>query len=168
MPKRRTGFDNDWLQDVRFSSWIAKSAISPIEAFCSICKKSFSVSNGGAYQVIQHMEGARHSNLAKVSAAQPRFEIVGGIMHMQSSTGLRTLSQEDKISRAEILFLLRLMKHNHSFASCDDLSLVLRAAFNDPVATGMILSATKASYATAFGLGPYFHDKVITDMRNAI
>lgn len=76
------------------------------------------------------------------------------------------LSQEDQISRAEILHLLRLIKHDQSFASCDDLVKVLRAAFSDPVAHGMSLCATKASYSVAFGLGPYFHEAVVTDMQN--
>jgi len=44
---------------------------------------------------------------------------------------------------------------------------VLRASFSDPVAHGMNLSATKASYSVAFGLGPYYHEAVINDMQNA-
>jgi len=166
MPKRQTIFDEQWLRDSRFCGWIAKSPVSSSEAFCNICKKSFSVANGGIYQVVQHNEGLRHIDLMKASAGQPRFHFAGGVMHMQSSSGLRVLSQEDQISKAEILFLLRLVKHNHSFSSCDDLSLVLRAAFNDPVANGMTLCATKASYSISHGLGPYFHDQIIADMKN--
>jgi hypothetical protein len=86
---------------------------------------------------------------------------------MQSSSGLRVLSQDDQIAKAEILFLLRLVKHDHSFSSCDDLSIVLRAAFNDPVANGMSLAGTKASYSISHGLAPYFHDVLIADVKNA-
>jgi len=69
------------------------------------------------------------------------------------------------MSRAEILHLLRLHKHNQLFASCDDLVKVLRAAFSDPVAYFMSICATKASYSVAFGLGPYFHEAVVSDMQ---
>ena len=129
MPKRTTTFDDNWLQDARFSAWIAKSAVSKSEAYCNVCKKSFSVGNGGLYQVIQHNEGVKHVSRAKESAGQPKFQISGGVMHMQSSSGLRVLSQEDQIAKGETLFLLRLVKHDHSFSSCNDLSIVLRAAF---------------------------------------
>jgi len=44
---------------------------------------------------------------------------------------------------------------------------VLRAAFSDLVAHGMSLSATKAFYSMAFGLRPYFHEAVVSDMQNA-
>lgn len=80
---------------------------------------------------------------------------------------VKVLSQEDQIAKAEILFLLRLIKHDHSFASCDDLSVVLRAAFNDPVSNGLTLSATKASYGISHGLPPYFHGTIIQDMKNS-
>ena len=44
---------------------------------------------------------------------------------------------------------------------------VLRASFTDPVAHGMTLGATKAFYSIAFGLGPYFHEEIVNDMKNS-
>ena len=64
-------------------------------------------------------------------------------------------------SQCSILQLLRLFKHDQSFALCDDLVAVLRAYFTDPVAHGMTLGATKAFYSIAFGLDPYFHEESI-------
>ena len=68
------------------------------------------------------------------------------------------LTSEEQIAWAEILQLLRLVKHDQSFSSCDDLVATLRASFNDPVANGMTLGSTKASYGISYGLGPYYHD----------
>jgi len=47
MPKRRTSFDDNWLTDCRFKSWIAKCKTSDDEAYCDLCKKLFLVNNGG-------------------------------------------------------------------------------------------------------------------------
>ncbi len=167
MPKRLTTFDDSWLTDARFSRWIAKSSVSKSEAYCNLCKRTFSVGNGGLYQVEQHREGVKHATLEKESASQPKFGSTGGVMYMQTSNLVKVLSQEDQIAKAEILFLLRLIKHDHSFASCDDLSVVLRAAFNDPVSNGLTLSATKASYGISHGIAPYFHSTIIADMTSS-
>jgi len=74
-------------------------------------------------------------------------------------------SQEEQISRAEILHLLWLIKHDQSFASCEDLIIVLHASFSDPFAHDMNLRATKASYSMAFGLGPYFYEACVSDSK---
>ena len=68
-----------------------------------------------------------------------------------------TLSSEEQIAHAEILFVLRSVQHDHSFRSSDDLVPVLRAAFNDPVVNGMTLGASKASYSITYGIAPYYH-----------
>ena len=83
------------------------------------------------------------------------------------SSRVIVLSQEEQISRAEIL--LRLIKRDQSFSSCDDLVSVLHASFNDPVATGMTLGTTKASYSISYGLGSYYHEQLINDtgMKNS-
>jgi len=89
-----------------------------------------------------------------------------GTMSMDSSRVI-VLSQEEQISRAEILQPLRLVKHDQLFSSCCDLVSMLRASFNDPVATGMTLGATKASYSISYGLGSYYHEQLINDMKNS-
>jgi hypothetical protein len=70
------------------------------------------------------------------------------------SSRIVVLSSEEQIARAEILQLLRLVKHDQSFSSCDDLVATLRASFNNPVANGMTLGSNKASYISSYGLGP--------------
>jgi hypothetical protein len=166
MPKRKTSFDDDWLSDSRFSSWIVKCKTSDGDAYCSLCKKTFSVSNGGISQVQQHQEGTKHASLVSASKQQPRLLCACGAMFMESSKKV-VLSQEEQISRAEILQLFRLIKYDQSFESCDDLVPVLRVSLSDPVAHDMSLCATKASYSIAYGLSPFFHEEVVSDMKNS-
>lgn len=166
MPKRSTKFDADWLIDSRFCSWIKQSTSSD-SAYCSLCKNSFSVANGGEYQVLQHQRGQKHCSLQQSSKSQPKFEVsAAGTLQINSSDAKRTLSTEDQISSAEILLMLRSVKHNHSFRSSDDFIPVLRAAFNNPIVNGMMMSAAKVSYSITYGIAPYFHDQMVRDMSN--
>jgi len=48
MPKWKTSFDDDWLTDCRFEVWTVKCNTSDDDAYCSLCKKIFSVINGGS------------------------------------------------------------------------------------------------------------------------
>jgi len=125
MPKRQTSFDSEWQKDDRFSAWIARSSTSDSDAYCVLCKKSFSVANWGLYQVLQHQQGTKHSAVVAASKSQPRFRIAVGNFTVESAGTVRIFSHQDQVSRAEILCLLRMVKHSHSFASCDDLALTL-------------------------------------------
>ena len=40
-------------------------------------------------------------------------------------------------------------------------------AFNDSVITSMTFGSTKTSCSISYGLGPYFHEQLISDMKNA-
>ena len=76
---------------------------------------------------------------------QPRIRSDLGAVSIDSSRVV-VLASEEQIAQAEILQLLRLFKHDQSFSSRDDLVAMLRASFSDPVANGMTLGSTKASY----------------------
>ena len=89
------------------------------------------------------------------------------VVSVDSAGAVRILSQQDQVSRAEILCLLRMVKHSHSFASCDDLALTLQAIVDDPVIKRMLLGATKASYSVTYGLAPFFHEQLVSDQKNS-
>jgi len=62
MPKQQTSFDSEWQKDDRFSAWIARSSTSDSDAYCVLCKKSFSVANGAC---------TRFFNINKVQSILP-------------------------------------------------------------------------------------------------
>ncbi len=165
MPLNKTSFDDRWMTDTRFSTWIEK-ADNVYEAKCNLCKKTFAVDNSGIAQVLQHAGTQRHISLTSSLSTQPRFSFSSGTLSLDSAGLRRVLSVEDQVARAEILFLLRLIKHNHCFASNSDLVSTLRIAFNDPIINNMTLGSTKTSYSICFGLGPHFHEELLNDMKN--
>lgn len=128
-------------------------------------QKNVSIANGGIYQVQQHQQGSKHAKLVQECASQPKLFVADGNVNMDTGRSVIILSQQDQIARAEVLFLCRLVKHDQSFSSCDDLVPLLKSAFSDPVAKSMTLGATKASYGITYGLGPYFHDQLVADVK---
>lgn len=72
MPKKRLGktvFNDDWLLKPGFF-WINKGKIET-EAFCTICTKTFQLSNMGIIDLKSHVEGSKHDKkiLARRSSA---------------------------------------------------------------------------------------------------
>lgn len=61
-----------------------------------------------------------------------------------------------------------MVKYIHSFESHDDLVSTLQYVFpHNDVARDMSLAATKSSYSVAFGLGPFFHQELIEDVKRS-
>jgi hypothetical protein len=88
------------------------------------CKNSFSVANGGEYQVLQHQHGQKHAKVEQAGKSQQKFEVTAGSVHVNCSDTKWIFSSEEQISHAEILFFLISMQHDHSFHSSDDLVAV--------------------------------------------
>jgi hypothetical protein len=120
MPKQVMKFDEGWLTDRRFCSWIKKSKVSD-EAYCTLSKNSFSVAIGGEYQVLQHQRSQKHAKVKQAGKSQPKFEATAGSVQVNCSDTKQMLSSEEQIVHAEIPLVLRSVQHNHSFCSSDDL-----------------------------------------------
>lgn len=79
------------------------------------------------------------------------------------------LSLDDKVKKAEILLVMKLIASNYSFNSYGDISDICKIAFSDSdIAQHMKLSSTKASYMIVHGLAPYFQTYFLRDIRAGI
>ena len=67
--KFKTLFNKDWLMDKSFSSWI-EASISPHQARCKLCCKTFELSNMGRQAVKSHEMSATHIRNSSGSSAQ--------------------------------------------------------------------------------------------------
>ncbi|GBM88592.1 hypothetical protein AVEN_197639-1 [Araneus ventricosus] len=63
-----TVFQDDWLSDPSFSSWLEKMPLNNKIAKCKLCVKTFDLSNMGRRAVSSHMNGIKHKK--KVEASQ--------------------------------------------------------------------------------------------------
>jgi hypothetical protein len=165
MSKRNAHFNYSWTMKPECCNWLAAARLST-EAMCTICNATFSIAGSGFAQVQQHAAAAKHRARVASNSNQTQLQIAStGTVTLQPGSG-RILSHDDKVIRAEILMLFRLVKHNYSFASYDDLGEVLSLAFSDDVvARDISLASTKSSYSITYGVGTYYHAELIRDVQ---
>ena len=60
MPKKRvTYFQDEWLDDDRFSNWVMKTHLKT-HARCSICQRDFDLSTMGVSALLSCASGKKH------------------------------------------------------------------------------------------------------------
>lgn len=160
---RSTHFSQSWIDKEECRSWLAKGQ-SSTEAKCLMCETNFSIAHSGFGQVQQHARSARHISKVAAGCHQSRLTVAStGTVTLKPGSG-RMLCHDDKVSRAEIVMLLRLVKHSYSFSSYDDLSEVLKYILpDDEIVRDMSLASTKCMYSLAYGLGPHYHNELVKD-----
>jgi len=58
--KFKTRFNNEWQTDPAFESWLQPVPDDPHRARCSLCSKTFDLSNMGRQAIVSHKSGAKH------------------------------------------------------------------------------------------------------------
>ena len=88
---RKTMFNNDWLSNLNWSSWLTRCSDNPCVSRCKICVKNFALSNMGKQAIISHEKSTGHkknvealtnSDLATIplivgATKQPKTEVTG-------------------------------------------------------------------------------------------
>ena len=79
-----------------------------------------------------------------------------------------TLSMQDQICKAELLWAMKTAKKDLPFLALDDVPQLFQRIFPDSVvAQKMIMFCTKVSYVISHGLGPYLLQKTIDDIHSS-
>ena len=60
MPKYKSKFQDSWLVEEEFKTWLQRDDKDETSAFCKVCWKSFSNANSGIENVKQHAKGKKH------------------------------------------------------------------------------------------------------------
>ena len=58
-------FQQKWLEDELFRTWLKPVDGKPGEAFCSVCKKNFKLCTMGVNAVKSHMQSESHKSALK-------------------------------------------------------------------------------------------------------
>ena len=64
IPRNRYQFNQKWLIDGRFKTWIAEAETSSM-AKCLLCRTSFDISNMGISALVSHQSGKKHKEVFK-------------------------------------------------------------------------------------------------------
>ena len=74
MSLKKTLFNEDWLKDSQFSSWIARS-IHKDKARCKLCATNFQLGNMGKQALLSHARGKKHQKIIAVKLSPKRQEL---------------------------------------------------------------------------------------------
>ena len=64
---KQTIFNEDWVKEPEFSSWVVKDPKSNTKARCKVCGHSFLLGNMGRMALISHSKGKKHKNKVQLS-----------------------------------------------------------------------------------------------------
>lgn len=179
MPDHLTKFNNTWLSETDgngnlISQWCSMVENDSYKAHCFICVKTFDIKNAGIKQIHQHSNTKKHKNKAALALSKKQFKFNISVSAdgeksatMISATGSKkwSMNEEDKVTYSMILWTLKVIKSGYSFNSCDDISDIFKLAFSDSkIVQSFSMSPAKVGYEISHGLGPYFHDELISSV----
>lgn len=171
MPGGKTKFSNAWLdepdgQSYIFGKWCRKG--SEYSGFCILCKKDIPCSNAGILQLKQHALGKKHKELMNsvFHKSQTKFRTASASTSGGTSQ-FQLFSHADKVSKAEIIWALKVAQSDFSFASSDNIVATFQEMFGTSISKDMTLSSSKLSYLISDGLGPYFRSEMVKDVKSS-
>ncbi|CAF1665967.1 unnamed protein product [Rotaria magnacalcarata] len=120
------------------------------------------------------MQNEKHKNNLK--ALKNNSQLTFSISTTSSTSSTHTtelvypnkpLLFDDQVSQAEILWALKSVQNAFSYKNADDVGEVFRTMFPDSkIAQKFSIQHSKMSYSISHGLGPYFRDLLIKDIKN--
>ena len=191
MPKtsKKTYFNELWLKDERLGQWLQQVPKDRTCFRCKLCSKVLKLSNMGIEAIKSHESNAKHRGLAAVAFAAAPIQsflqpstlssaLGESQSHASSSTTELSITatsaasnlgvfNDDARTRAEILWVLKIIDSNYSFNSSECVPLLLQSMFPDSeVAKNFSCSESKARYMATFGLAPYLLELLMDKVKD--
>ncbi|KAH6933564.1 hypothetical protein HPB50_016336 [Hyalomma asiaticum] len=187
---KKCSFNADWANPSvsDYVSWIRPVENDPHEAMCTVCRKTFSLSNMGHRAVSSHASSKKHIaalNLLK-SASQPKllsFFKSPTDASPSSSAGSAAAATEvavttapvqvpvggfllkNNVTKAEIIWCLNTIMTHGSFRSAAASSALFPLTFpTSEVAAKVQLGKDKVGYTICHGIAPYFHNMFLSSL----
>ena len=170
MGKSKQKYKKEWEKDFdRTETDGAKNLIgdwcSPVKddefsAFCTACRSKISVANAGKQAILQHANGAKHTEAIKSLKKCKQTTINSFIKPATNAT-------EDLVLAAEIRWASFLAENDLPMALSDKAPDLFRVMFPDSaIAKEFSCARTKASYILTDGIGDYEHSNLVEKMKN--
>lgn len=181
MTHRDSHYSDEWLNKPDKNGTVVKEYLENVDnarVKCKWCSKTFNVRNSGFAQVNQHAGTKKHEqivNLKKnqrslVSELEPDDNGAATKVIRLSGNDPAPLvwSQADQKANAEILWIIHTTNENQSFYSSKNIQPLFETMFPDSnIAKKIELGANKISYSLTFGLGPYFHENLVLEIKKS-
>ena len=118
------------------------------QPYCNFCNKTVKFSNQGLSQILQHAKDETHRKTATQILAGKQT-----LLNMKGSGVNVMFTKGDDVRKAELIWAMKCIQPNYSYASCDDLHSVLQAMFPGRIPDSFSLGSSKLSYVISDGLG---------------
>ena len=174
MPHGKCSFKQQWLQKREYSAWL-KQDEKKENARCSVCVKTFDISNMGESTLRRHQDGSKHKANMKAKAdaslsSMDDFRVNNSSVREDQTNETTTASERNPAAgtiqslvtrkdclSAEILWTLKVVTSHYSFSSCSDVQQLFERMFPDSnVAEQFTCGETKCAYLCNFGIAPHF------------
>ncbi|KAG8175487.1 hypothetical protein JTE90_004179 [Oedothorax gibbosus] len=121
---------------------------------------------------MQHSNGKKHQSAAKSIKGQSKLfcskNSASTTVSANDNVLALELSNNHLVAKAEAIWAMKVAASNYSFASCKDIVPIFQAMFEGhSVAKQMQLSEKKVTYVLSHGLGPYFQDEIISELKKS-
>lgn len=180
-------FNQSWVLEKEYKSWLTGVASNKHEAFCKLCSKKFNIASMGKSALKSHMSGNTHQKrLKEQKNAQGKIssfvtaEVAQQSLNesasaaCSSSTATPTISLHQlstlnkKVTDAELLWALNCVNSHASAHSNVGMNALFKTMFSDSeIASHYSLSETKFRYLTTFGLGPHFAKQLLYEVKKS-
>lgn len=140
-------FNRKWLLDPKYF-WV-KPVPNEREAFCALCKRTFSLGTMGLGALESHMKSGKHKSLASTSQQTAIAQFCVPTLASTSTTsattngnpetenppatrqGLRPFVGGTKTLQAEVLWVLKTITDHNSYTANESIGDLLRLMFPD-------------------------------------
>jgi len=181
MPVQKTKFNQSWLSKCDSNgnlvkTWL-KQGSTETTFICTLCHTgNLDCANKGWKAIEQHMQNEKHKRNLNSLKNNSKFSVLISSSSSTSSTTTdivqltnhnKSLTFDDQVSKAEILWALKSVQHGFSYKSSDETGELFRLMFPDSkVAEKFSIQHSKMSYVISHGLGPYFRDRLVEDVKS--
>lgn len=151
-------FNTRWLDNIdcnndKLSVYI--NCKDDYNVLCSVCSKIINVERG-CFSIYQHARGEKHKE--NIRRKKENHEI-----SINTSMVAITGGKEASL-KAEVIWTLKAIISNYSFASADNIKEVFQLMFNCEVAKNFTMSAKKMKYLITCAIEPHFKELFLRDL----
>lgn len=167
-------FNELWLEDGAFSSWLKPVANNRYQAYCTLCKKALELSSLGIKSLRSHAKSEKHKVAVK---GLQRVQAISQFCSAPSLPGPSTARDSvclvssathsgfgsTSTLKAEVLWVLNTVTKHQSYKGNDDIAELFRTMFPDSdIAKTFTCGKDKTSYITRFGLAEYIKKDLVS------
>lgn len=190
---KKTMFNRKWAE-IEELSWVSEDKSSIYYAYCSKCKRSFSLSNMGIQALYSHRRSQKHiqrdatkSNLSVadyliknsstlpiekpvIPMEVPTETTVNTNIHMESNIQrpISSFVERDQVTRSEILWALHCVASHVSMSAGGKSIETMKLMFPDSkIALNLKLQRNKLTYLIVYGLSKFFKNKLLDDIQKS-